>query len=192
MAKVHAHWLAKGADIATQICAAKAYATEFNNKNACFAALQKDASPQVIVPSSGARHRSAKTKTGIEGAFVQKKKQKKSSVNKNIHIGLTQQLKEAECILAEKDVPIDCSPPCSQELPQENFSDCSPGCFRCKKMSWHVRLKYWNKIVSPLKDLVFCMQAFWIWRLKGQPEWQRCYGNVYFHLTISCFQSHNK
>ena len=42
-------------------------------------------------------------------------------MNKNFHIGLGRQLKEAEAILAEEDVPIDCSPPCSHELPQENF-----------------------------------------------------------------------
>ena len=69
-------------DIATQICAAKAYATEFNNKNAHSAVLEENANPQVFVPSSCTRHRPAKTKTGIEGTFVQKKKQKKSSVNK--------------------------------------------------------------------------------------------------------------
>ena len=53
--------------------------------------------------------------------MCKKKKQKKSSVNKNIHIGLRKQLKEADAIVAENDVPIDCSRPHSQELPQENF-----------------------------------------------------------------------
>ena len=110
-------------NIATQICAAKAYTAKFTNKNACSAALEENENPQVFVPSGGVRHRPAKTKTGIEGTFVQTKKQKKSSANKNIHIGLRQQLNEAEDILAEKDVPIDSSPPCSQELPQENFPE---------------------------------------------------------------------
>ena len=44
-------------------------------------------------------------------------------MNKNTHIGLRRQLEEAEAILAEEDVPIGCSPPCSQELPQENFPE---------------------------------------------------------------------
>ena len=69
-------------DIATKICAAKAYAAELNNKNACSGALQENANTQVFVPSSGTRHRPVKTKTGIEGTFVQRKKQKKSSVKK--------------------------------------------------------------------------------------------------------------
>ena len=60
----------KRADIATQIHAAKAYATVFNNNGACSAALQENTNPQVFVPSSGARHRPIKTKTGIEGTFV--------------------------------------------------------------------------------------------------------------------------
>ena len=40
-------------------------------------------------------------------------------MNKNMHVGLARQLKKAEAILAEEDVPIDCSPPCTQELPEE-------------------------------------------------------------------------
>ena len=79
----------KRANIATQICAAKAYTAEFSNKNACSVALEENANPQVFVPSGGARHMPAKTKAGIERTFVPTKKQKKSSVNKNTHIGLT-------------------------------------------------------------------------------------------------------
>ena len=106
-------------DIATQIHAAKVYTTEFNNTNACSAALQENANPQVFVSSSSTRHRPVKIKTGIEGTFVQKKEQMKSSVKKNIHIGLGHKINEAEAILAEKE--IDFSPPCSQVVPQENF-----------------------------------------------------------------------
>ena len=111
------------ANRATQIHAAKAYTSEFSNENAHYAALEENANPQVFVPLGGTRHRPTKTKTDLEGTFVQIKKQKKSSVNKNIHIGLGRQLKEAEAILAEEAVPLDCSPPCSQELPQENFPE---------------------------------------------------------------------
>ena len=38
-----------------------------------------------------------------------------------MYVGLGRQLREAEVILAEEDVPIDCSPPCTHELPEENF-----------------------------------------------------------------------
>ena len=105
------------------ICAAKAYTTEFSNKNAHSVALEENANPQVFVPLGGARHRPARTRTCLESTFVQKKKEKKSSVNKNMHVGLARQLKEAEAILAEEDVPIDYSPPCTQELPVENFPE---------------------------------------------------------------------
>ena len=64
------------ADIATQIHAAEAYVAEFNNKNACSAALEENANPQVFVPSGGTRHRPAETKSGIEGTFVQKRNKK--------------------------------------------------------------------------------------------------------------------
>ena len=52
-----------------------------------------------------------------------KKKQKKAALNKNMHVGLGRQLKEAKAILTEEDLPIDCSPPCTQELPEENFPE---------------------------------------------------------------------
>ena len=61
---------------ATQICAAKAYTTEFNNKNACAAALEENVNPQVFVPLGGARHRPTKTNIGIEGTFVQTRKKR--------------------------------------------------------------------------------------------------------------------
>ena len=41
-----------------------------------------------------------------------------------MYVGLGRQLKEA--ILAEEDVPIDCSPPCTQELPEVNFLEVAP------------------------------------------------------------------
>ena len=52
-------------------------------------------------------------------------KPKKGAVNisKNMHVGLGRQLKEAKAILAEEDIPINCSPPCTQELPEENFPE---------------------------------------------------------------------
>ena len=63
----------KRANRAIQICAAKAYLTKFSNKHACCEALEENANPQVLVPLGGARHRPAKTMTGIEGTFVAKK-----------------------------------------------------------------------------------------------------------------------
>ena len=93
--------------------------------------------PTVFVPSGGARHRPAKTKTGIKGTFVQRKRQKKAAVNKNMHVGLGRQLKEAKTILAEEDVLIYCSPPCTQELPEENFPDIILLAFSgCKNVPW--------------------------------------------------------
>ena len=57
----------------TQICTSKAYTTEFSNKNACSAALEQNANPQVFVPLGGTRHRPVRAKTGLEGTFVQKR-----------------------------------------------------------------------------------------------------------------------
>ena len=54
----------------TQICAAKGYVAECSNKGAHCEALEENANPQVFVPLGVARHRPAKTKTGIEGTFV--------------------------------------------------------------------------------------------------------------------------
>ena len=90
------------ANTATQICRAKAYMAEFTNKHAHSKAIEENTNPQVFVPSSGARHRPVKTKTSIEGTFVWKRKQKKAAVNKNMHVGLGRQLKEAEAILQKK------------------------------------------------------------------------------------------
>ena len=58
------------ANRATQILAAKGYVAEFSNKCAHCEALEENANPQVFVPLGGARHRPAKTETGIEGTFV--------------------------------------------------------------------------------------------------------------------------
>ena len=65
------------ANIETQLCAARAYATKFNNNEARSVALHENANPQIFIPSSGARHRPVKTKTSIQGAFVQKRNKRK-------------------------------------------------------------------------------------------------------------------
>ena len=65
------------ANQATNIHAAKAYMAEFSNKHACSAALEENTNSWVFVPSGGARHRPVKTKTGIEGTFVQKRNRRK-------------------------------------------------------------------------------------------------------------------
>ena len=44
-------------------------------------------------------------------------------MNKNKHVGLRRQLKEAKAILAKDYVPFDCSPPCTQENAEENFPE---------------------------------------------------------------------
>ena len=177
------------ANIETQLRAARAYATKFNNNEACSAALYENTNPQIFIPSSGARHRPAKTKTCVQGKYVQKKKQKKTTVKKNSHIGLTHQMTVAEAILTEKE--INCSPPCSQGPPKDNIPEvvlmAALGIRRCHGCKGEI-LK--QNCQLP-KDLVFCMQALQIWRTKGQQDWQQCYGNVYFHLKISCLQLHN-
>ena len=58
------------ANKATQIHTAKAYMAEFSNKHAHSKVIEENTNPQVFVPSSGARHRPVKTKTGKEGTFL--------------------------------------------------------------------------------------------------------------------------
>ena len=70
------------ADVETKIHAARVYASEFNNNDARSATLQENTNPQVFIPFSGARHRPVKTKTSIQGAFVQKNKTKEKSCQK--------------------------------------------------------------------------------------------------------------
>ena len=55
---------------ATQIHTAKAYGADLSNRHAHSKAPEGNTNPQLFVPSSGARHRPGKTKTGIEGIFV--------------------------------------------------------------------------------------------------------------------------
>ena len=118
-----------------------------------------------------------------------KKETKEIICEKNIHIGIAHQIKAAEAILAEKE--IDCSPPYSQELSQENFPEvvlmATLGIRRCHGCKREIL----KQNCLPPKDLVFWIQALQIWSTKGGEEWQRCHGNVYFHLTISCSQLHN-
>ena len=60
----------------TQICTVKAYTAEFSNRHTWWEAIQDNTNPQVFVLASGVRHRPLKTKTGIEGTFLHKKKLK--------------------------------------------------------------------------------------------------------------------
>ena len=152
-------------------------------------ALQENTNPQIFIPSSGARHRSVKTKTSIQGEYVPKKKQKKTTVKKTSHIGLTYQITVAEAILAVKE--INCSPPCSQGPPEDNVPEvvlmAALGIRRCHGCKGEIL----KQNCQPPKDLVFQMQALQIWRTKGRQDWQQCYRNVYFHLKMSCLQLHN-
>ena len=109
------------ANIETKLCAARSYAAKFNNNKALSMALHENTNPQIFIPSSGARHRPVNTKTSIWGEYVQKKKQKKTTVKKTSHIGLTCQITMVEVILAEKE--INCSPPCSQGPPKDNVPE---------------------------------------------------------------------
>ena len=95
----------------------------------------------------------------------------------------------AEAILAEKE--INCSPPCSQGPPKDDVPEvvlmAALGIRRCHGCKGEIL----KQNCQPPKDLVFRMQALQIWTTKRQQDWQQCYGNVYFHLKISCLQLHN-
>ena len=71
---------------------------------------------------------------------------------------------EAEAILAKEDALIACSPPYSQELPEENFLEIVPPaalglrkCHGCKGEI--IRIK-----CPPPKRFGLCMQALQIWK----------------------------
>ena len=138
---------------------ARAFATEFNNNEACSVALQENTNPQIFIPSSGARHRPVKTKTSIQGKYVQKKKRnkRKQLSKKTSHIGLAHQITVAEAILVEKE--INCSPPCSQGLPEDNVPKvvlmAALGIRRCHGCKGEIL----KQNCQPPKDLVFWMQA---------------------------------
>ena len=168
--------------------AARAYAAEFNNESHS-AALRENTNPDIFIPSSGARHRPVKTKTSIHGEYVWKKKQKKTTVKKTSHIILAHQITLVEGILTEKEINF--SPPCSQEPHEDNVPEvvvmAALGIRRCHGYKGEIL----KQNCQPPKDLVFRMQALRIWRPKGRQDWQQHYGNVYFHLKISCLRSHN-
>ena len=99
----------------------------------------------------------------IKGTFVNKRKLKKGrgNVYKTMHVGLERQLQEAQLFLAEKnaDVPIDCSPPCGQEPPEENFQEfvllAGLGVIKCHSCKGEIK----KKKCPPSKDLAFHMQV---------------------------------
>ena len=166
------------ADIETQICAARGYAAEFNNNDACSAALQENTNPQVFIPSSGARHRPVKTNYKHTGSICTKKETKeKKTVKKTSHIGLAHQITVAEAILAKKEVNYSPQVPPKDNVPEVVLMD-ALGIRRCHGCKGEI-LK--QNCQHP-KDLVFQLQALQIWRTKGWQDWQQCYRNVYFHL----------
>ena len=85
----------------------------------------------------------ANKRKSIEGTSVNKKKLQKVRAKdyRNIHVDLGRQLQKAKSVIAEEnaEVPIEWSPPCRQEPPEENFSEIVPlaslgvrKCYRCK------------------------------------------------------------
>ena len=62
-----------------------------------------------------------KTKTSIQGEYIQTKKQKKTTIKKTSHISLAHQITLVEGILTEEE--INCSPPCSQEPHKDNVPE---------------------------------------------------------------------
>ena len=67
------------ADIEMQMRVARAYAAEFNNNEAHSVALHENTNAEIFIPSSGARHRPVKTKTSIQGEYVQKRNKRELS-----------------------------------------------------------------------------------------------------------------
>ena len=109
------------ANIDIQMHVARAYAAEFNNKEARSAALQESTNSDIFIPSSGARHRPVKTKTSIQGEYIWTNKQKKTTIKKTSHISLAHQITLAEGILTEEE--INSSSPCSQEPHKDNVPE---------------------------------------------------------------------
>ena len=145
------------ADIEIEMHVARVYAAEFNNNEARSTALHENTNPEIFILSSGAGHRPVKTKTSIQAKYVQKKKQKKTTVKKTSHIGLTHQITVAEAILTEKE--INCSPPCSQGPAKDNVPEvvlmAALGIRRCHGCRGEIL----KQNCQPPKDLVFWMQA---------------------------------
>ena len=52
-------------------------------KSARSVALHENTNPEIFIPSSGARHRPVKTKTSIQGKYIQKKETKENNCQKN-------------------------------------------------------------------------------------------------------------
>ena len=141
------------------------HAAKFNNNEAHSTALHENTNPQIFIPSSGARHRLVKTKTSIQGEYVQKKKQKKTTVKKTSHIGLAHQITVTEAIVTEKE--INCSPPCSQGPPEDNVPEvvlmAALGIRRCHDCKGEIL----KQNCQPPKDLVFWMHSLQIMENKG-------------------------
>ena len=72
---------------------------------------------------------------------------------------------EAKAILTVEDVPIECSPPCTQELSEENFPKvvllATLGIRKCHGCKGHMIRK---KMQTP-KIFAFPMHNFQIWRV---------------------------
>ena len=108
-----------------------------------------------------------------------------------MHVGLGRKLKEVKAILAEENanVSIDCSSPHGQELPEENFLEgfllAGLGvrkCHGCK--GGNVK----NKMPAFKRFHILYAGAVNIQGPKTK-EWCQHYGNIYFHLTMSCVKS---
>ena len=137
------------ANIETQICAARAYATKFNKNESHSTALHENTNPTDLYTIQWCKTQASKDQDKHTGWICTKKETKENNCQKTSHIGLTCQITVAEAILAEKE--INCSPPCSQEPPKDNVPEVvlmvALGIRRCHGCKG----KYWNKIASPPK-----------------------------------------
>ena len=92
-------------------------------------------------------------------------------------------MKGSQIYSCRGNVPTDCSPSCTQELHEENFSEVvllgSSGIRKCHGCKGQIIRK---KLPSPKRFGFFCKHALQIWRVNR---------NIYFHLTKLCVQKHN-
>ena len=88
-------------------------------------------------------------------------------------------------------MPIDCSPPCTQEPPEENFPEVVLlATFNVRK-GHSIKGQIIRKNCQPPKDVVFHMQALQIWKPYPQSTaWHQHYGNILFSLDhVMCTEA---
>ena len=180
-------WHMTGMERNTKIHATKVYVAECANRHAQQRASEENTSPQVSVLASDVRQSLLK-RNSIEGTFVNKKKSKtgRGKVYRTMHVGLGGKLQEAESIIAKEntDIPIDCSPPCGQEMPEENFQEVVLNTGLGLRRFHSCKGKIKKKRCPLPKDFAFHMQVLQIWKDQNTMEWHHV--TAMFTSTLPC------